>query len=364
MAGLWCESFQVYPSIANMLEGAWAQIDGGWALSTANPPEGGQNLRWNSAGGGNLRRILGASKASCGLAYRLYVPNLPNYEGTPFEYPSDGCMLAVFSDAANIPSTSVVLGTDGALVAYSSYNGGLGIGVRRQGALLQRSQPCVIPGAYNHLEFFQSPLNSGGGIEARVNGVTRLNFSGNCNGISSNQVAQITLCPASGQGVNFWDVSDMHAWDTLAGQGPQWFVGNAAVLTRPLDADSSPEEWQPSASGGPTYLLLQDNNDGTYISTPTVGAEESFMGAAFPSDVIGVVYQQVNFRGYKTGAGDCDVTPGIISGGILADAAQAAIFTPQPTWYWGIIADDPATSGAPFSVPAANASKLALTRTL
>ena len=116
-------------------------------------------------------------------------------------------------------------------------------------------------------------------------------------------------------------------------------------------------------SGVPAYTLLQDNDDATYIEAPTAGLEESFMAAPFPADVIGVVYQQANYRAYKIGAGDCDIAPGFISGGILFECPALPV-APAPTWYWGINSDDPDTSGAPYSVVAANASKLALIRTL
>jgi hypothetical protein len=356
MAGLWCENFQVYPSTANMVEGAWAQVDGGWSLSTVNPPEGGQNLRaGNNAG--NIRRIFGADKETAGFAYRFYMPALPSIDISVL----NTLCLAIFLDSSARTSCIVVCGTDGSVIVKTGQVWPFSFA--STWSVIDRSEPCILPAAYNHIEFAVTPAASDGSIEIRVNGVTVLNFTGDTIGLSDGTVSQVAVFEGDGNGSAPFDVSDMHAWDTLPGQGPQWFVGNAAVLTRPLDSDSSPEEWTPSSSGGPTYELLQDNNDSTYIDAPESGLEEAFGAAAFPDDVIGVVYQQVNFRAAKVGAGDCDVTPGIISGGILAEAA-ACIMTPQFSWYWGIIADDPDTSGAPFSVDAANASKLALVRTL
>jgi hypothetical protein len=364
MAGLWCENFWVYPSIANMIEGAWAQADSMWHLSTANPPQGPQNIRATSTTNwGAIRRILGGNFESAGFAYRFYVPNLPVTD-TGSDSLSSCMVLAIFLDNSAKMSCYIVLGTDGSLILVSGADTAwpFGEGQPIDGPILQRGEPCVLPAAYNHIEIYGLPAASDGAFEVRVNGVTQLNYSGDTIGSSDGTVAQVAINfgPA---GVGYIDVGDMHTWNTLPGQGPQWFVGNAAVLNRALDADSSPEEWTPSSSGGPTYELLQDNNDSTYIEADVAELEEAFGAAAFPDDVIGVIYQQINFRGYKVGAGDCDVTPGVISGGILAEAA-ALVMTPQPSWYWGIIADDPDTSGAPFSVDAANASKLALIRSL
>ena len=135
-----------------------------------SPLHGGRVLRE-----GTCRRILGGNFESGGWAYRFYVPNLPTSESTPFAS-ANGFMLASFADAANIPSVSFTLGTDGAVVAYLSADGGLGVGIYPQGALLQRSNPCIIPAAYNHIEFYALPAPSDGGFEVRVNGVTVLNF--------------------------------------------------------------------------------------------------------------------------------------------------------------------------------------------
>jgi hypothetical protein len=351
----WCESFQVYPSTANMLQGVWAQLDAGIALSTANPSSGTQGLRFTpgSVPYPAARRVFNQAVSTAGCAFRFYVPSLPNTETVL------ATVLLSFLDVSGNPQVSLVLGSNGAIVA-------LGGGLFQGGSsnvegmtLLARSQPCVVPLAYNHIEALVTP-GATGTVEVRVNGVTVVNFTGDT--LGHNEVGQVAIsCGDSGTGD--MDIGDLHAYDSLGTPGPQTFVGNAIVLTRTLTADESGNEWTLSA-GASAYPLLEDNEDTTYIEADTVGLTSSFAATALPGEVTGVVYQQVNFRGVKTNAGDCDVQAGIISGSSVGQAASASVMSTGESWFWGIVAEDPATSNAPFTPASASASQALLTRTV
>jgi len=353
MAGVWCESFQVYPSIANMLQNIYfAEIDEGFELTTANPSSGIQGLR--GTGGGNFRAIYGENKTTAGLAYRFSLPNLPSTEtGNAF-------VLAAFLDAAANQQVMFILGTDGSVVAYGGGLWASPYGRNANATLLDRSVPCTIVAAFNHIEFRVTPgAGSAGAFEVRMNGVTVLNFAGDT--IGHNEIAQFgiglnPITPAT------YDFGDMHTWDTLEGQGPQDFVGNAAVLCRTLVQDSTPAEWALS-SGSTGYTLLSDNLDSTYIEADTTGLTSAYLAGNFPTDVEGIIYLQANFRAIKTNAGDCDITPGFSHDGNTAPGSVAVISTGE-AWYTSIQATDPATSGVPFTVDGAEATAVELTRTL
>lgn len=356
MGAQWCESFQVYPSVANMLQGVWSQIDADWTISTVKPASGVQGMHCSGvlSAWPAMRRIFREAVVTAGVAFRFWVSNLPTNEGAV-----GAMMLSTFLDVAANVQVSFVLGTNGAIVCYGGGDYQAGAGNLNHATLLTRSNPCIIPAAYNHIECKVSPGNPGT-IECRVNGVTVINFVGDT--LGHNEVGQWAVGGAATvNGVADMYYGDLHAWDTLATPGPQDFVGNSSVRTRAFNADTATAGWTLS-SGSVGYVLLSDNSDATYIEADTVGLESAFKAGNFDADVVAVVYQQANFRGLKLDAGDCDITPGFVSSGVTA-AGTVAIMTPGETWFSSVSATDPAT-GVPWTITGAQAAAVEFTRTL
>lgn len=358
MSALWCEPFDEYPDTAHMLNGTWAQVDGTWELSGINPRTGSTALRFKQTSLGYARRIFGGPKVAAGIEYAVCFQALPVREDLLV-----AVYLAGFLTAGGLGQVLFVLGTDGAIVAYSSFNfANPGLG---PATLLARSNPCIVTGGYMQVGFKVGAVDAvHGTLEVRVNGVTVLNLAGvNTDPQSAAEISQFCIY-ADGTGMMApFDVDDMHAWDTVSGQGPTDFVGNAAAIYRPPSADTAIADWTITPAAATAYPWLKDNLDTTYIASPTAGQRSAFSFAALPSDTEGVIYQQLNFRAVKSDAGDCDLQPGFISSAVESDGPSVPISQAE-TWFWWIDAEDPATSGAPWSVASANAVEGVFERTL
>lgn len=364
MAGLWADHYGNYYNTADLLQGAYAET-GQFALSTANPPRvGGTHLR-GSAGGGVCRRTLTAAKTVAGLASRNYVNNLPHLE--PAGNPAAGCVLRSWRNGANGVQLTVILGTDGSLVVYNGEPNPHSASGGWASMFLYRSTQCIFPQTYHHIEDRITVNGSTGNYELRVDGRQKINLGGiSTDRQGTGDVSQVGwyIFDDNGSGIGVtMDVTDVHAWDDLAGEGPVDFVGNAAVIRRVPNADTADADWTLS-TGSSGFPLLTDKSDATYIQAASIGQKSGFLATALPSGTTGIVYQQLNFKGEKTDGADCDVAPGFKSSGLETELAGQAMTMGSNIWRWGIVGTDPDTSGAPWSEASCNASECTLTRTL
>lgn len=374
MAGLWAEDFYRYPSTANMLLGAWAQIDAGWALSSANPPRpGGKHMRLTTGDGGDqlVRRTLVAAKTTAGLATRFYCSALPTCE---LETPNNsahycGIVLRMWRDPVNGTQVVLALGTDGALQAYSGDQGAGGSAGWTAAKIGVRSAQCFYPQTYHHIEDKIHVDGSTGTYEVRVDGVTRINVSGvNTNPTGQASVSQVALGYHGGDvgvgvGGILVDLADTHAWDTDAGNpGPTDFVGNAGCLNRQLTADTATADFALS-TGATGYTLLKDASTTTYISSGTVNDKSAFSLAALDANVTGIVYQQPNYFAEKTDVSDCNITPGFKGSGAEEGYGAESIMNAGWAWKWAIVDQDPHT-GAAWTAAGANGASVLFKRTL
>jgi hypothetical protein len=359
MAGLWCEDCQRLTT-AQLTDGLFAERAAAWSVSTANPRTGTKHLRATSsaATANYLRRVFGEPKADgAGVGFGFYVPSLPVVE-TQFAG-IVGLMLGGFLDAGGTVQAVCVLGTDGSLVLWRGYdysdpNGG-GFTV------VDRSDPCVTANSYGGIEMFCAV----DGFEARVNGVTRLNYSGDLQ-VGNAEVSQFfTRGPNSLTGVATFDIDDLHAWDTLAGEGPSDFVGNCSVINRRLNGDTAVADMAKS-TGSVGWSLLRDADDATAIIADTVGQRSRFTGEDVSAAATGVVYQQVNYRAKKDDSGDCNLTPRIVMPDVspvtFTDCVERQLTTAE-TWRWGIVGNNP-TTAMPFTPEEAATSQIEFERTL
>lgn len=362
MAAEWCDHFEGYPSVASMLQGAYAQVDTGWAISATNPRTGAKCMRNNgsiSSSVAYMRRTFKSGRTLAGIGMGLFVPQLPTAEsGFDFLTAMKPC---IFLAPGGNGQVMFILGTDGAIVAYSGFNFPGGGGA----TYLGRSDPAVIAGAYNQLEFKVGIEADTGFLEARVNNESVLNLDNiNTDPQGAGTTSQVAWSGCSGLSGSFnSDYDDLHAWNGEAGEGPTDFVGNVGVIRRRFIQDTAEADFVIS-SGTDGYAVLDDSDDATYISTPTVGARSGFLAEAFPDGTTGIVYQQVNYRARKSDLGDCNITPGFKQpAGSEYTAGDEVALSEGNSWKWGIVAKDPATA-APWDIAGAESAAATFERTL
>lgn len=358
MSGLWAEPFDEYPDVSYMTQGFWSQVDSpAWAISTTKPRNGAKSLAFNPLSLGYARRIFGGPKSGAGFEYGLFLNSLPVREDPEFQL-----VLGGFLTAGALGQVMFVLGTDGAVAAYSNFAFPLTV---IASTLLGRSLPKVVTGAYCQIGVKIGSVDPiAGTLEVQVNGETVLNLTGiNTDPHSTGEVSQMFLYCTGTSVTNAFYIDDMHAWDVALGNGPSDFVGNAAVIYRAPNNDTATADWAAFGGTTPVYPLLGDNNDATGISAASGGQRSAFAFAALPGTAQGVIYQQIAWRGLKTDSGDCSVQPGFISGSAESDGSAQPMTTGE-TWRLWIEAYDPATSGAPWTPTSANASQGVLERTI
>ncbi len=366
MAGLWCDPFDQYPNVASMLDGVYANVGSHLSISTTNPATGAKNLRLTPISidvGGTInsdlsfRRVFPDVETVAAIAYHLYVPTLPSTESVQGENSTEALILGCFLDGAGNGQVQIVLGTDGSIVAYRGANFIISIFDYNNTTFLGRSGPCVTAKSYNHVEMRVFIHPTDGTIEVRVNGVTELNLAGlNTDWSGAGNTSQVfvgMIENVTHQTLAYVDYDDLHAWNDVTGVGPSDFVGNASVYFRPPVADTAMADWA-LTGGGVGYPLLADENDATFISAATLGLNSAFTFEALPSGVAGVVYQQLTWRGLKSDAGDGSVAPFFVSDAVQEDGPSFPMTTAE-AWRWWIDAQDPGSSGAPWTPASANA---------
>lgn len=351
MSGLWCEHFQQYANVGQLLDGVFAQNDG-YAFDTSAPPRAGATyLSCTSVEPLRLRRVFGAPKAGAGFGYRMFVAKLPDFDDR-----NTGCHIATFLSAGGLGQIAAYLGSDGSIIVA---RGPIGAANSGNGTQIGRSSPCITARTWQHIEAKIVPDPTAGTFEIRVNGVTVFNYTGNTDPNATAEVSQMLI--QSPAGANYFGIADLHAWDTTSGNGPSDFAGNVGVLRRTLNADTATADWALS-TGSTGYALLIDKSDASYVEADTTTLKSAFGAASLPAGVTGILYQQVSFRGQKTDAADCDVAPSMKSSSAETTVTGQAM-TEFETWRWGIFGLDPNTSSA-WTLANANASKAAITRTL
>ena len=118
--------------------------------------------------------------------------------------------------------------------------------------------------------------------------------------------------------------------------------------------------------GAHGYTVLGDGSDATYIEAANIGQRSEFLAEALPSEVTGVVSQQVTFRAAKSNLGDCNATPYVATPGVspeTADFGTEAVMSAGQQWFWSDFATEP-TTGMPFTPPEVAADRIGFERTL
>lgn len=369
MANRWCDGFGRYGgNKAVMLNGsssqAWAQVDGDWTLSTANPRTGTHHLRMNgSAGFEEVRRVFGDPLTEVFFGQALYFDELPAVEPVVGTANITGLFISKFRSGANLPMVSVWAGTDGAIAAY--LRGETSVG-NFSGTLLGRSSPVIGAGAYQHYEHYLKVGNSDGAYEIRVNEVTVLNLTGKDTDFGSGEVSQVAVGKANGafaSALSNLDMADCFVNDTVAdGSGCDTFIGDCKSSWRTLDADTAQADFALSA-GSSGYALLDETppNDADYIDTASPTARSDFGFVSGPGNESEILTARPAVRAWKDDAGTCEIAPSLQSNAVDATVSPQPITT-APAYYDSNVPFNPDT-GVPWTPAELNAAFEIIERT-
>jgi hypothetical protein len=232
MALLFCDSFDHYPGSAATAKG--------WNATLTLQSGQGRRGTTSSAGNGTWVTIPNTATVIAGCAYRLS------------SLPGVFVQILDFRDA----------GTTQCDVRLTST---LQLQVTRAGTVLQAVPSGIVVGAYNYIEFRLTVHPTTGSWEVRVNGITRLQGTGNTRQTAANQVNQVRL---AGTGSDNYD--DFYIVDT-SGTVANDFLGDVYVVALFPDSDVV-SGWTPS-SGTSRWALIDEpsmNSDTDYVSTSTV----------------------------------------------------------------------------------------------
>lgn len=374
---LWTEDYGRFGNdTSKMRDGLYAQVDiattTSFHLSTTNPRTGSHALRWgngvNYLLNQKVRRVFGAPKQAVGFGQVYFFTALPSGEGLGL---AAAWVLGQYRDAANGGQITVVLGTDGGVVAYLGGGSGQVIGL----TLLGRSDPCITAGGWVHFEMFSvGSAASAGSLEVRVNGVTVLNLAGiQTYNTANHEFSQVVWMATNDGGSPFLfggdtidtvDMADAFAWDTNGSQNITFIGDKKAFLEMPVgDApDSGFADWLKS-SGSTFYGLISDippDDDTSYIYSPEAGDQVGVAVDDLPANATAINAVVGWCRARKTDAGTCTINIGILSAGVVSWGADIQVET-DDQYCESVFELDPATS-APFTPSAVNAAKLVFRR--
>lgn len=371
MANRWCDGLGRYGgNKALMLNGsssqAWAQVDAGFSLSTANPRTGTHCLRMASGNSpqNQVRRVFGEPLEEVLIGFPLFFHTLPTREPAPGAYPGtdqflpDGISLEI-RDQANLPQLSIIFGTDGAIEVRRRAPGAFGTGT-----ILGRTIPVIGAGAYQHLEVRSRASNENGAIEIRIDEITRLNLSGiDTVGSGSVEFSQFAFGHGFSGGTAIVDLADFYVNDTVNdGSGCHTFIGDCKSGWLPVNANTAQADFTLSA-GASGYALLDDlpPDDATYIETSAATARSDFGTVDPPSNLVEVLTARPAVRAWKDDAGTALIAPSMVSGGILATVDDQPVTT-APAYYDSNVPFDPDTD-APWDLAGLTAALEAIERT-
>lgn len=347
MALIYMDGFDHYGStVSNMMDGLWAEVGSGGALSTAQVRTGTRALQ---IGGGDARLVLPESRTVVGVGMGVFFTSLPT-NNTAFGYE--------FRDNANQPHISLNwMSTGGIAVRRGNPSGG---------TILEETEPVITAGAWHHVEIRIKIDDTDGEIEVRVNGVTVLDLAE----IDTSNTANVHCAQISfNSGASFqYFIDDLFVWDDT-GNSNNDFIGDRRVITLFPEEDTAQADWAAN-TGLPVDAINEaaPNDETTYIEATAPAQVSEFTLDDLPSDVslISAVMTLVRMR--KTDAGGCNVQTSLVSDDIGSPPAPAESngvdrpITEQWTYWFDVHELDPAT-GAAWTRGAVNDALIKFERT-
>lgn len=326
-----------------MLDGPWAEFltgtfGGPPLLSNTRARTGSWSLKFPlsivSSGSPRARKVCRASLATQGVAFALWMDELPN---------TNNVIGIQFRDFANAAQVTIYFQSAGAVSAYrgATLLGNSAIGV-------------LVPDAWNHLEFKVTIHDTNGAVEVRVNEFTRLNLTGiDTKNTSLTEISQFVIGEHTDDELMQadWYIDDLVVWDTDASDPNNTvvdWVGDCKVGPAFPIADTAQADWGKS-TGSTGYELISEIpvSDSDYIFTSTDGDISDFDITDLPGNTSEVIGYCALPRALKTDAGTVLFAARFKVGSDISPNAEIPATTVET--YWPFVSTvDPSTS-APYS---------------
>ncbi len=348
-------------TIAHMLNGIWAAIEGTFASSftfIVNDPDpnigaAGAVLQFHNDGATGVFSILTrftmpSVQPTVGIAFRMWLSAFPIGDV------SRGNPQWGYRTIANAAVCRLAVGASGQIRAYNP-----------AGTFIAESGPnAVVVNAYNHVETKVLRDAAAGTIEVRVNGAVKLTLAAQALGATN--IANLFVGQegeASEANDRFVYYKDIVFWDGTGSYATD-FQGSVAVHDLLTNADIS-LNWTPS-SGATGWNLLDENppNDADYISAADPPPAAAVFGLTnLPTDVTSIRALLPIMRAVKTDGGDCNIQSGLTPDNVAWVNGADVPVTVASTYYWSAIHTSPVTA-APWTPAEVNAAYVRVNRTL
>jgi len=346
-----CDDFKGFGTTkALMLDGLYAQINNSTGLTEDPDPNASGTVYFivaNATDGYRMRRVLSGARTIVGVAFRLWLENLPPNN---INIPS-----FVLLDAASDTLVSVMVDTIGRIQLWTgrANNSGTELGAP--------SAPAIVAHSWNHIEFKFAADEIAGTYEVRVNGVTVLEGSGDTGAGDYWQIGVDN--PNSTATTLTYYIKDLVVWDSLGTENND-FLGSVQVIGRtPISDDLT--GWTPSI-GTDGFALLDNSpplDDTAYLSAENPPPGPSSFGlSALPADITTVKALITQCRVRNIDGGDGNFQASLISAVDTAEGADRPM-TSAFVYYEDVHELDPDTD-ASWTPAAAGSAKLKIDRTL
>jgi hypothetical protein len=338
---LWADGFDHYFDGGQMLNGAYAEINGFGGLTTtpASVRTGTKAYNMNSA---MIRKVLPGSRTAVGVAFSMYPTALPNNNGFA------GQQVA-FKDIANAEQCFFQVLSTGH-VRFGRNSGNV--------VLAQSAAPVIVANAHQHVEVYVEFSATVGKVKCRVNNVEVINVS-NLNTLTTANVECSQI--ATHGGSMSWIKDDYYIYDTLGGFNDTYPIGDMQCLPLYPSADTAVADFTKS-TGTDGKALIRDLNDATYLQSAAAGQKSEFDLDDLPANITYIAGLFVHNRIAKTDAGAAQMKTSILSAAAVAAGADR-VMTTTPTFWGDAIEKDPNTN-ARWTRLAVNAAKIRLERTV
>lgn len=373
---LWEDGFDHYgTSGSNMLDGSYATV-GSYAPTTAQVATGTHSMGFTNTvftahGAGICRKVLPSAVTTLGKTFRIYMPALPNDNR---QLP---VIMGIPTSTADDFQMSVVVDINGALKFYRGMH--LQGSSSSFGTLLYTSDPCLVAGAWQHVEIIMHFDNTSGWFRVAVDGVevvpvqTGLDTLSNSDSILNDSFF-LYSSSATASGGSFY-IDDYILYDPTVGDplvdtdfaisNPQTdaMIGELQVWPLRPNGDTAEADFAKS-TGTVGYSLIDETtpDDTDYIYSVTAGDLSEFDLEDLPVEITYIRGLGIHARMNKSDSGTAYVKLGMKSVAATDDATERPL-TVEPTYWRDTIDVDP-NSSARWTRSSLNAAWLRITRSV
>ncbi len=241
------------------------------------------------------------------------------------------CFVALF-DQTNCHLSVGIRNTDSRLVLR---RGGTGLTGQTAGTTLAVGNAVLCNYGWYVVELYAKISNGAGTAVVKVNNVTDIGYTGDT-AASGNEYVDIVCFGGGGvgAGVGFNLYLDDLAINDITGSYENTWCGQGGVYLLKPEGEGSLADWTPSA-GTVHYQLVDDIPDdasSTYITSETVGHQDSFTIGDLPATVTEVDLAQVLYQGALDYAGVNSIKDLVVHEGTAYGGSVTNITTTTPNY--------------------------------